>query len=83
MISPRRNKWGKIFDFGRFRKEGDLRMLVVKLDAIMIDGVRIHTNILIFVRKKDEFKMWGSQGGLMYLKYDFPKFLNLIRNTKL
>ncbi|XP_058750274.1 uncharacterized protein LOC131623292 [Vicia villosa] len=51
-ISPRRNKWGKRFGFGRFREEGDTRMLAVRLDAIQIDGVKIYANIPRFERKK-------------------------------
>ncbi|XP_058783227.1 uncharacterized protein LOC131657893 [Vicia villosa] len=60
-ISPRRNKWGKRFGFGSFREDGDARLLVVRLDAIQIDGVKIYANIPRFETKEAErVKVFGG-----------------------
>lgn len=55
LISPRRNKFGRHFDFARFRGAEDLRMLVVRLDNIIVDGKKIHTNQPRFSRKSEGF----------------------------
>lgn len=44
--APFKNKIGKRFGFSRFIKVEDLRMLVVRLDNITIDGKKIHFNLL-------------------------------------
>lgn len=50
VISPRRNKFSKRFGFARFAGNGDGRILAVKLDNIMVDGRKIHTNLPRFSR---------------------------------
>lgn len=55
VISPRRDKWGKRFGFGRFKEEGGVRMLAVRLDSIQLDGLKIHSNFPRFERNKEVF----------------------------
>lgn len=49
-IAPRRNKFGKKFGFSRFIELEDASLLVVKLDNVIIDGNKIHTNLPRFER---------------------------------
>lgn len=44
-ISPRRNKFGKRFEFARFTDVGDGMLLAIRLDNILIDGRKIHVNL--------------------------------------
>lgn len=62
VVSPRRNKWGKKFDFRRFREDRDVWMLAVRLDSIQIDSLKVHANIPRFELKKEVFKS-GVSGG--------------------
>lgn len=52
VISSKRNKWGKIFGFAKFKEVGDANLLVTKLDNIIIDGKKIHANLLRFNRRE-------------------------------
>ncbi|XP_058725718.1 uncharacterized protein LOC131597013 [Vicia villosa] len=49
-ISPRRNKVGKRFGFARFAEVSDVRLLAVKVDNVIFDGVKIHANVPRFAR---------------------------------
>lgn len=71
---------GERFGFGRFEEKGDLRLLVVKLNAIMIDGVKIHANIPRFARKMEVLKKGDWSGGIKNLKPDFTKASIPVRN---
>ncbi|XP_058784074.1 uncharacterized protein LOC131658840 [Vicia villosa] len=44
VIPPRRNKFGRRFGFARFKEVVDERMVAMRLDNILIDGVKIHAN---------------------------------------
>lgn len=50
VIPPRRNRWGKRYDFNMFKGVEDARVLAVKLDNILIDGRKIHVNLPMFDR---------------------------------
>lgn len=54
VISPKRNKIGKRFDFARLRGVDDCHFLEVKLDNIFNDRNKIYANVLRFERN-DEF----------------------------
>lgn len=60
VISPKRNKQGKRFGFARFKDVEDIRVLIVKLDNIFIDNIKIHACVPRFDRYKGEFKGGGS-----------------------
>ncbi|CAK8575343.1 unnamed protein product [Lathyrus sativus] len=63
-IATRLDKKGRRYDFVRFRKVNDERILAVKLDNIQIQGRKLHTNVPRFQRttsvKKDQ---GGHKGG--------------------
>lgn len=51
-IPPKRNKFGKLFGFARFKNVEDERLMAVKLDNIIIDGRKIYPNQPRFNRPK-------------------------------
>ncbi|XP_058746360.1 uncharacterized protein LOC131619263 [Vicia villosa] len=61
-ISPRRNKFGKKFGFARFVEVEDARLLVVKLDNVIVKGKKIHANIPRFDRIKDREAAFQYRG---------------------
>lgn len=62
VIPPKKNKLGKRFGFARFMQMVDARVLAVILDNILIDGRKIHFNILRYERYKG-YGGSGVQGG--------------------
>lgn len=51
IIYPRRNKWGRRYGFARFSGMDDIRILGVRLDNVLIDGVKLHANLPRFGRR--------------------------------
>ncbi|CAL5213237.1 unnamed protein product [Lathyrus oleraceus] len=54
VIPPKRNKFGKRFDFARFSSVEDCTLLVVKLDNFFIDSNKIYANVPKFKRNEGE-----------------------------
>ncbi|XP_058782131.1 uncharacterized protein LOC131656419 [Vicia villosa] len=82
-ISPRRNKAGKRFGFARFAEVSDARLLAVKVDNVMFDGVKIHANVPRFSRNsagvlprgkwRNEEDHLHNQGGQGHLRQGFSR----------
>lgn len=71
-ISPRFNKFGKKFGFARFKEADDARLVVVRLDNIIIDGNKIHVNLPRFERFKSPVK-FSEVGGRKLKVRNFGK----------
>lgn len=64
-IAPRRNKFGRKFGFARFIKVEEVRLLAVKVDNVIIEGKKIHANLLRFerLRGKEAVNVNRREGG--------------------
>ncbi|XP_058763296.1 uncharacterized protein LOC131636700 [Vicia villosa] len=76
VIPPRRNKFGRRFGFARFKEVMDERLVAVRLDNILIDGVKIHVNQPRFQRNGRKESFVVEQKQVKGTEKVFPGFTN-------
>lgn len=62
VIPPKRDKWSRRYDFVRYRKVRDARMLEVELDNICTNDKKFHANVPRFQSGRGPIGVKGTGG---------------------